>query len=426
MFTFKRGVPMKIFTRVFRIVLTVSIILICTGALQKAESEVRVRGSIGLQGYGYETRNDEDHIWLIQSTRFSVTDKDCPVSFHFSGGYIGDNGDEFSASGRGRFKKGYLQYGRMNDHTKIKIGRFFMYKGVALGVLDGLEYQRKLSNKYRISVFAGILGSLSRKFEFEKPAESLSFGGELKWMPGSIWHFRNTNLSLSYTRQTRNNLETRHRIGLNAFASLCKKTNVYAVIQLRPSASPIRKLVGRARYADQNWSGMIEGSFVSVDVADYSWLSGFENSTYTRLRFSVDRKIISNPWSIGVDGSYMFSEEPGIRIGPFVTIPYGQVGYRISIGDRGKSDGLWASLHYSPIKSLEVYASGSLITYEWEAYDIESEELTMFQTGLRYSPCCWENVTLSGEYQVYQSTEFTRERRLLGRIKWQFDHERTK
>jgi len=398
-----------------------------TGLFRESESSVRVRGSIGIKAYGYEDRTEENHLWLLQSTRFSVTDITCPVSFHFSGGYIGDNTDDFSASSQGRFHKGYLQYGRYSDRLKIRLGRFFMYKGVALGVLDGLELQHKLNKKHQMSVFAGMLGPMSRRFEFEKPDESLSFGIELKWLPGKIWHFQKTNLAMSYTNQNRNSLETRHRIGLNAFASLCSKTKLYSVIQLRMSDNPIRRIVGRVRYTDDSWSGMLEGSFISVDVADYSWFSEFEHSSYTRLRFAVDKKIISGIYSVGIDGSYLMSEEPGFRLGPFITGPYGQIGYRFSIGDRGKSDGLWASLHYSPINGLEAYATGSLISYEWEAYDIESEELTMFQTGIRYTPtCCWKNYTFSAEYQIYQSPEFTSDRRFLGGLKWRFDHRRAK
>ena len=417
---------MKILGVFFRFAFVIAFCLMFTGLWQVADSGVRVRGSFGLQAYGYEDRDEENHLWLLQSTRFSVTDKTRPLSFHFSGGYIGDNADEFSSSGRGRFHKGYLQYGGMSDPLKIRIGRFFMYKGVALGVLDGLEFQRKMSKNYKLSIFAGMMGPLSRRFEFEKPDEALSFGGELRWTPGNLWHFKKTNVSLSYTNQQRNELETRHRIGLNAFGSLNHKTNVYAVVQLRTSESPIRRIVGRVRYADNSWSGMLEGAFVSIDMADYSWLNGFEHSSYTRLRFALDRNIKSRLWAVGIDGSFLFSNEPGIRLGPFVTIPYGQLGYRFSIGDRGKSDGLWASLHYSPYEGIEAYASGSLMTYEWEAYDIESEDLTMFQTGLRYTPPFKENVTVSGEYQVYQSPEFTSDRRFMGGLKWKFDHGRSK
>ena len=39
--------------------------------------------------------------------------------FHFSGGYLGDSDDEFGTSSRGRFLKGYLEYGGFGNAPKF-------------------------------------------------------------------------------------------------------------------------------------------------------------------------------------------------------------------------------------------------------------------------------------------------------------------
>jgi hypothetical protein len=389
--------------------------------VQSVDASIRTRGSLEIQSYGYEDETGSEHLWLMQTTRFSIYRSDRPLSFHFAGGYIGDNHDDFSASGRDRFLKGYLQYGNLGDRDKIRLGRFFVYRGVTTGVLDGIEVERKFSSKYSVALFSGLLGPMTRKFEFENPTEAFAGGGEVKYNPANTWKFRKLQYSLSYSYQMRDAKTLRNRLGLSGYGRLSNDITLLATLRLRMTESPINKALARARYTTTEWNAMVEGSFASFDVADYSWFSSFEDANYMRVRFAVDRYLSCCKWGGGLEGRIMLTGEGGMRIGPVITTPVGQIGYRLHVGGGAAEEGPWANLRYSPINGLETYANGSLLSYEWEDFDIESEELISVQTGLRYTPAFRKDLTLSAEYQVYQTPQFTSDRRVLGGIKWSFD-----
>lgn len=401
-------------------------------------SEYRVRGSLGFQAYGYEdieysgqqnqqVNTDEvDHLWIFQSTRFSIYKTSSSLSIHFSGGYIGDNQDDFSHSGQGRLLKGYIQYGGIGSKHQARLGRFFLYKGVAIGTLDGAEMESAVGKNYKVSLFAGLLGPLNRGFEFEDASGAFSAGGELKWLPGDLWEFRNTSLALSYARLTRNEEEIRHRIGLNAYGRYDKHTSLMAIMQFRPSGNVFRKMLLRLNHFTPELKGMLEAGVFTPDVAEYSWFSSFEFPAMMRVRFALDKFIVLQKWAVGLDGAVIMNEDgTGTRLGPVVTTPYGQLGYRLYAGDQANSTGPWISLRYTPLTGLETYAYGAYTSYEWDAFDIEAEELISFSGGLRFTPERLDDFTLSAEYQVYRTPEVTSDRRMMGGIEWRFDTGRT-
>jgi len=172
---------------------------------------------------------------------------------------------------------------------------------------------------------------------------------------------------------------------------------------------------------------MFEGGIIHPDAEDYSWFADFEEGGYYRLRFALDRWLKSGKWGLGIEGGYLLAGDgSGFRGGPVLTIPYGQIGYRLSSGSElANSSGPWASLRYSAFSGVEVYAYGSMTTYEWEAFDIESEDLMALHTGASYEPEFFaQNIQLFAEFQIYQSPEFNQDRRALGGITYKFDSER--
>ncbi len=387
-------------------------------------AEIRASGSIGIQSYGYEDNLSENHLWLIQTTRLTIRQMGGPLSFHFTGGYTGDNQDDFSASGRGRFLKGFINYGRYGNANQLRLGRFFLHRGVGIGIIDGIEIKHRHSAKYSVSMFAGLMSPLSREFEFEDASDAFSAGGELKYTPGSIWKFQKTSFSLSYARLTRNGNAIRNKIGITAYGKLNKQTSLYGIVRLRPTGNLLDRAIGRVRYSSSLWNGMIEGGLMMADVADYSWFNNFDEMSYARVRFAVDRYLVPVKWGVGLEGTMVMTNESGTKLGPVLTTPYGQAGYRFSFGEQPLSEGPWVSLRYSPIAGMEAFAYGSITTYEWEALNIESDELISFRTGIKYVPTFRKDFTTSVEYQLYQTPQFTSDRRVLGGIEWRFDSAR--
>lgn len=387
-----------------------------------AHAGVRLLGSVGANAYSYNDAVNTNHLWVQQSTRFSLYQTGGALSLHFSGGYLGDNADDFSNSGEARFYKGYLQYGALGSRVSARAGRFFLYDGVALGVVDGVDAGYRVTRQIGVKVFAGLMGPMNRRFEFEDPAKAFSFGGRIDFTPTNCRIADKGRMAFSFTSQQRETGATRQLVGLSTYHTWMSGTSWFNTVHLRPSGTALRKWMSRARYMAGPWRTMGEFGIFTPNVAEDSWFNGFSTSTNIRVRFAADRMLVEEKWGAGLEGAYLTSGgKGGYRGGPVVTTPVGQVGYRMSGGDQAISSGPWMSLRYSPMHGMEVYAFGSIVSYEWDAFDIETEELTMVHAGLRYTPEQYSSLTLSAEYQVYQTPQFDNDRRGLGGLTWRFD-----
>ena len=397
------------------------LILVLAAVSASAGDAYRFRGSVGLKAYGYEDDAANSHLWLFQNTNFSLWQNEGPLSFHFSGGYVGDNADDFSHSGRARFLKGYLMFGKYGDKYRFRAGRFFLLQGVGVGVLDGLEASGLLLPNLKASIYAGLMGPMTREFEFEDPAEDFSFGGKLKWKAGKLNYLGYSTFGLSYTNQKRNDNVFRNRIGVTSVHRLNKEWSWMNTLHLRLTESVMRKFVARIKYFSECWSVMLEAGIFVPDVADYSWFGDFGEGSYKRVRFAVDKWLGSHDWGVGFEGGRLMSEETGFRGGPVVSTPYGQAGYRFSSGEHALTSGPWVNVRYQVTPCLKLNAYGAMIDYKWEAFDIEQEDMMMLYAGLEFAPKFLQNIALSAQYQHFSNLQYDSDRRMMGGIKWNFD-----
>ena len=408
------------------IVLIILILILCPSG--NSEASYRIRGSLGIESYGYEDYKDniqENHLWMLQSTRFSLYRTESKLSAHFSGGYIGDNFDDFSESGQGKFFKGYMQYGKLTDPIVIKLGRFYLHRGVGFGTIDGFDIQNKFSKNIQASVYTGLLSDKHHEFKFEKVDQALSMGAELKWFPGRLGTLTNNSLSLSYTNQNREGKLIRDRVGIAAYSRLTKNISILSITQFRLTESLLRKAILRTRYNSHKWNGLLEFGLMTSDISDNSWFADFGNDMSYRIKFSLNKYLSDNKFGVGLNSSLLMKDEMGFKVGPAIISPYGNVGYNFHAGEFGKSSGLWASLKYRPIKGAEIFLNASMMSYEWDAFDIESEDLRSMQLGGNYELCFLESLIVSAEFQSYVTPQKTSDRRMLGGLKWKFDSGRS-
>lgn len=386
-----------------------------------ALENLRIRGGIDFKTYGYQDTAGDNHQWLFHNTNFSVWQGNSPLSFHFSGGYLGDNADDFSQSGRGRLTKAYLQYGKFGDKNTLKAGRFFLTKGVGLGVLDGVDFSTIITPRYKASVYVGMMGPMNREFEFEKPSDAFSFGGELKWLQ-PIPYLPNSIMGLSYTNQSRNGEIYRHLIGLNSQHNFKLGWQWLNTVQLRLSGSPLRKAITRLRYFDDKWSLSAEAGILTPAVESYSWFNDFgEGTIYERIRFSADRWLVPAKWAVGAEGGMLIAGESGFRGGPVVSTPFGQAGYRFASGNQAQASGPWVNAKYA-LPEWEFSAYWAMIDYQWDSFDIEQDDLMMLYAGAAYVPFFWNNIKLYGQFQYFTNPEFTQDKRGLFGITYNFDN----
>ena len=400
-------------------------LVIFTGVLypvfnQAADAKMRFRGVVGIDTYGYETSEDTHYLWLLNSVRFSAACSERPVSFHFSAGYHTNTAEPSSDTDYARLLSGYFQYGKLSSKYKAKAGRFFIHRGVALGVMDGVEFGTTINEQFGLTVFGGAMGPYSRKFEMENFSDAITYGGELSYKMGEYYFLKKSLFKLSQVYQKRDGDEIRSMIGLSTYHKLEYNLTWMNTIQMRVSG--FRRLNTRIRYLDKQWNAMAEFAVLSPDVPEYSWFSSFEAEKYSRIRFSANRYLKGNDWGIGAEGGMMLAEGgTGFLGGPVFIIPFGQIGYRISSGDIALVSGPWVSLRYKVIQGLDVYGYGSMMNYQWDQFDIASDDITSVNAGANYTPQLFKSFDLKLEYQVYSTPQFKQDKRVLGGVAWKFD-----
>lgn len=406
-----------------RVVLPVLVALLVAVPASPSLAAVRVMGSVGVEAYGYQDVLEEEHVWLHQRTRLAVVQVNGPLSFRFSGGYLGDSADDFGDSGRFRFLEGNVQYGGLASRFGARIGRFFRYRGVALGVVDGAEISWSPGSRWQLGAFGGLGGPRSREFELEDTDQSLSFGGELRWSPERFPVFRSSSFMLSYGHQEREEGTTRDLVSLTTYHRVGSAWTWFNTLHARPTDNLLRKFITRLRLRTAAWNTQAEVGVLKPNAADLSWFSGFADIGSTiRVRLGLDRYVVPRRWAGGVEAAILNAGgKSGFRGGPVLTSPWGQVGYRFSSGDHALTSGPWVSLRLAAGEGVDLYARGAVVSYEWDALDVEADDLTMMQVGIRYRPPFLNGVLVRGEVQMYETPQLEEDLRAVGGLTWHFD-----
>jgi hypothetical protein len=385
-------------------------------------STFRLLGSYGIETFGYEDASNADRLWFEQIGRLSLYRMGTRWSLHGTVSHLSCFDDDFCGSGRGRFLKGFLRYGGLDSRVDVRAGRFFLYRGVAVGVFDGADLVLRSGRGLRLGLFAGLAGPRSREFEFEEPDEAFSFGAELR----QVLHRRLASavhdFGLSYVRQQRGEGVTRHLVGVTTQSRWGRSFTLLNVVHLRPQGDPFRKAVSRARYRSADWGMLAEAGVLKPIRNEYSWFGDFEMPAVQRYRLGLDRYFGAGRWAAGFEGALLAAEsETGFRGGPVITSPWGRAGYRFSGGGQSQVSGPWISLRATPGRGLTLHVYGSVMSYEWDALDLDSGDIVTARAGASYTPPQVPALTIHGEFQVYRTPQFEQDRRALAGLTWRFD-----
>lgn len=402
--------------------LTLLICMLISISVVTTNASPRVIGSLGFQSYGYTDADEEEHLWLIQNTQIAAYCSKAPVSLHFSGQWLGDNNDEFGASSKMRFLKGYAQYGSPFSKNFVRAGRYFLYRGALFGAFDGLEAQYAVNSSIYLGAFVGMSGAVTRKFEFEDPAKSLAFGVDANYSSPDIYFLKRPHFSAGFASKSLDDNKYYNRIDLANNSKLGNHWTLQSSLRLRTTDEPLQRGILRVRYVDHKYSGIIEATTYRPDVTDFSFFKDFSMQPYHRVRTTWQSWFIPDVIGGGIDVTSLINFKGyGWRFGPMIMTKYGYLGYRLSAGEHSQSEGVWANLNYTPMKRLNTYATFSKTTYEWEAFDIESNEVQTVAIGGKWSPDFYRNLSIGAEYQVYKSPQFNSDNRAMGNLSWQFD-----
>jgi hypothetical protein len=318
-------------------------------------SAASLKGSFITLGRGFQDLEQNDHFILAQGLRVHAYDLGTQgLSFHTYLQYYGDTSTKVSDSGTFRFYHGYFQYDPAKKPVSFKAGRFFLFRGVALGVLDGGEISYKLNRQWEITGFGGLQGNLNREWDFTDADKSPMYGGELRWRPKHIPGLRMPLLSLSYTHQERLSETVRELVGVYFSFKVGCNWRSLNVVQLRPSGGPLRKALTRWNYYQERWKLDFEAAIFEPDVAAYSWFASFADMpNIQRFRASGEYYLVPNKWGVGASGMFFGSDKYGVRGGPIIIVPYGRIGYNFSGGDQATQNIWWGHFRISPINFVD-------------------------------------------------------------------------
>ncbi|MCB2211212.1 hypothetical protein KQI52_03765 [bacterium] len=406
-------------------IVTLTAVALLAVAGTATADDFRLKGSIGGSAYGYQDPDNQHHVWMVQQTSASLYKTGSPWSLHFSGGWTGDNvykeGVEDDVL---RFTRGYLRYGDLGSPVRAKLGRFFLVRGPAIGVLDGIDVNYRFKHGVNVALFGGLWGPITREFEFEDPDESMAFGGEVGWVGRNVLWARQTHIALSYANIQRDKEELRNRVGLQTTHRFTNSITWYNLFRFRTEGTPLRRFISRLRMNGEICSRMLEVSAISAEAPDESYFADFDETTFFRVRAAADRWLVKDMWGLGFDVAALMTDEPGYRIGPYAKFPFGRIGYRFYAGDQPTANGFWAQANYMMLDQLEVYGYGSFASYEWEAFDNtndDASEILSLYGGVNYYPAFLHGVSMKLEYQHFQTPQYDQDRRAMIGLRWGFD-----
>ncbi len=402
-------------------------LLVCCGAssvLAAEASRPQLRGNFYTEAYGYQavdpgSGDAKDHLWLFTGVNATVNNLPGGWKFNSHLQYRGDNVDKYSRSAETRLYAMKLTYYDYDSPWEVNLGRFFLYRGVALGTIDGMEVSREWKS-LGFTLIGGTNGPENRRFELAK-GSSPFVGGEIryrmpKWKPldEEIW-------KLSYVDQSREGENYRRLLGIQMYGKMNQRWTFLFTTQYRLMSSDIRELTLRTRYYSPKLVGFVEIGALSPEIAANSWFKNFELPTEKRIRGSLDYYLEPAKWGVGAEGTLAMTEgATGFRGGPVVTTPYGQIGYRIASGELSKAYGPWLSGWYNFDKQVDLYVNSSVVDYSWDGVSLVKGQTTSANLGGRYTPKQLDWITFGGEFQYYKTPALNSDNRALGSVTVRF------
>jgi len=383
---------------------------------------LRFNGNIVSLGQGYQDYYGEDHFILANGLRFHLTDfRIAPLSFHGYFQYYGDTQDDYTANGKFRLYSGYLQYTSKNCPISFRGGRMFLFRGVAVGVLDGGEIAFKANHQVTITAFGGMQGPLSREWELEKPAEATMFGGEIRFIPFALRKYR-TTIAVSYTHQKRDGELMRHLAGIAFNFKLNRRWSSLNVVHLNLVSSSLRKAITRWQYHSHKFRCALETAAIQPYFSASSYFNDFKQvGTIFRFKNTTEYHYIAQKWGGGLSAMFFTTGEYGVRIGPYFIFPYGRIGCHFSQGNQPNNNILWGHLRWSPEDFIEIYAYATAMEYEWEEMEIDTQETSMLNLGCRFRPPLVKGMAVGLEWQNYKTPEVDYDQRIIFNFHYNFN-----
>ncbi len=379
---------------------------------------VRTNGYIRNSVYTFAAQKEtastatEMHTRLYQTLNLNAAPTAFPgLQFHFAGRALTDLA-QTDLSDIKRFKAYRLSLsgrGLFHNFLDFEIGRQFLYPGVILGSLDGLNITLKPRKYVQWQIYGGVESHLLRAFKIYQPSEATVFGSRIKWD-----HLFNTNWHLIYLQKMFHAQTQWQIVGLNVANYSIPRLTLLLQSHYDLVNNRLHRFYLSARY---QWnrklllSGYVKEQF--PQIYNTSYFQTFEVESYLLGGLNLAYQLNKRFTVTGIVQGIQLDEGYGNRFIVTLNDANGSLGLIYEAGDLGNQLGLLMDYRYEIVHNLLATISIDFSRYRFEKrYDYDSQIANA--VGLRYRFSRHWNAKL--EYQWLTNPDFKYDQRILNHI----------
>ncbi|RLD11365.1 hypothetical protein DRI50_10125 [candidate division KSB1 bacterium] len=399
-----------------RNVFVLCLVLLWSGVLfsQTVKTNGYVRNSV----YSYATQKGngstetKTHTRLYQTLNVNAALGQLPnIQLHFAGRALTDLA-QTDLEDIKRFKAYRLSVsgkGLFHNFLDFELGRQFLYPGVLLGSLDGLNLILKPWKYLNWQIYGGVESHLLRAFKIYEPDEATVFGSRIK-----LNHLLNTNWHLIYLQKMYHSKTQWQIVGLNLANYSLPNLTVLLQSHYDLVNSRLHRLYLSARYRFNRklmFSGYVKQQY--PQVYNTSYFEIFEVEKYLLAGFNAAYQL-SNRFNVtAMVQGVQLDEGYGNRFIVTLGDANGSLGLIYETGDLGNQLGLLMDYRYEILHNLMATISVDFSRYRFEKrFDYDSQIANALGLSYRFSRH-W-NARL--EYQWLTNTNFKYDQRILNHI----------
>ncbi len=381
-----------------RAAITLAFTLTYAGVATSTENPVALKASISTYAYSLEKQkadsSSERHLVSYESIDLDVYDVGAPgLSFH---SYTRTLNNPYRVDLDGPLTKIYslyLQYRASSLRGRIRLGRQFVYSGVARGKMDGARID-----------FAPVDGVSFTGFLGTSEPEDVSTRLD-SWSSSNMWGWRmqvqripGTLAAWSFSQSTRNGDVEGRLIGIDLRNRSVSGLDLYGRFDWDLMAGRTSYLTLRASSrvnSRLSFSGEFERH--NPQIRSNSLLTVFRQDAYNQVRV---RPYLKLKGRLGLEGGYSlvsYDAEKTHRLDGGINFDMGRIGLMYRTGYGGSTTGGYGSLHFEPLDNLRVRLYADFQRYRI-VEDI-SPLLESFVTSIAFDYDGLHPLSLSLEFQ---------------------------
>ena len=381
-----------------RTAITLALTFTYAGVASSTENPLALKANIGTYAYSMEEQKDdsssERHLVSYESIDLDIFDIGAPgLSFH---SYTRTLNNPYRADLDGPSTKIYslyMQYRASSLRGMIRLGRQFVYSGVARGKMDGARIDFTPVDGVSLTGFLGTAEPEDVSTRLDSWSSSNMWGCrmQVQRIPGTL-------AAWSFSQHTRNGDVEGRLIGIDLRNRSVSGLDLYGRFDWDLMAGRTSYLTLRASSRVNNrlsFSGEFERH--NPQVRSNSILSVFRQDAYNQVRV---RPYLKLGGRLGLEGGYSLVSynaakthrlDAGLDFGP------GRIGLIYRAGYGGNTTGGYGSFQIEPLNSLRVRLSADFQRYR--IVEDVSPLLESFVTSVAFDYDGLRPLSLSLEFQ---------------------------